>query len=418
MDSTLEANSLTVLGACQFCDNQTTRELLFLGYLPPVNSLKKVNSDTNDFTSHALSFSHCQSCSLTQLSNSLPRDVVFPDTYPYLSGMTKSLVDNFKEQATKVTKVLKLEGSDLIVDIGSNDGSLLKQYVNFTRILGVEPTQAADSASAQGIPTIKSYFDHITVDHIVKNHGKAKLITACNVFAHIPDLHGLMKNIKNLLDNDGVFISESHYLVDLVENLQFDTIYHEHLRYYTVFFLKKLMASYGLEIFNVEKIESHGGSIRVWASKPGLHQVKESVDELVVKEISKYISFKDLKLFSDNVKEWRQEFRFLISGIRKNGGSISAIGAPSRASTLVSYSGLTENDIHLVGELPGSAKIGHFMPGTRILITEEKEVLLSRPDYLIILSWHLANDIIPKLKAKGFKGKFIIPLPKPRIIEL
>ena len=415
---TLGANPPGALIACQFCDNQAISELLFLGYLPPVNSLKSANVDSNECPTFALSFSHCESCSLTQLSNILPREVVFPESYPYLSGMTKSLVENFIDQAKKATKVLQLQSSDLVVDIGSNDGSLLKQYINVSKILGVEPTQAADVANAHGVPTIKSYFDYATVDYIVENHGKAKLITACNVFAHIPDLHRLMENIVKLLDKDGVFISESHYLVDLVENLQFDTIYHEHLRFYTVFFLKKLMTSYGLEIFKVDNIQSHGGSIRVWAAKSGTFKIEDSVNEFVKKEVSKYISIEDLNMFSSQVKQWRQEFKYLISDIRKNGGSISAIGAPSRASTLVSYSGLTENDLNSVAELPGSSKIGHFMPGTRILISEEKEVLSSQPDYLLILSWHLANEIIPKLKSKGFKGKFILPLPKPRIIEL
>jgi hypothetical protein len=328
------------------------------------------------------------------------------------------LRENFKNQFDEINEFLDLGENDLVVDIGSNDGTLLSNYRSTTKILGVEPTNAADVAISQEIPTLKEFFTKELAQQISREHGKAKVITACNVFAHIPRLSELMTGITELLDEDGVFVSESHYLFSLIETLQFDTIYHEHLRYYSVKFLNRLFEDFGMEIIKVSHIPTHGGSIRVWAGKKGRFQKQESVKNALIFEEEKLSDGVNLlEKFVADLLLWRQEFRKLISEIGLAGHSLAAIGAPSRASTLISFAGLTHLDISAVGEIRGSHKIGRFMPGTNIPIIDEYDTLASKPDYLLMLSWHIAAELMPKIREKGFKGKFIIPLPDPKIVD-
>jgi hypothetical protein len=238
------------------------------------------------------------------------------------------------------------------------------------------------------------------------------LVTACNVFAHIPDLKNLMLNIDSILEEDGIFISESHYLMGMLETLQFDTIYHEHLRYYSANFLSKLFSDFGYEIIKIKKIPTHGGSIRVWAARSGKHKVEVDVGVFLKSEKnSMFFGLPAHLEFATQVNAWRHEFRKVIAEIRGTNKSIYAIGAPSRASTLIAYSGLEASDLLGVGEIEGSSKIGRLIPGTRIPVISEDEVLSNKPDYLLILSWHIAGELIPKLIEKGFMGQFITPLP-------
>jgi hypothetical protein len=242
-------------------------------------------------------------------------------------------------------------------------------------------------------------------------------VTACNVFAHIPNLSELMKSIDLILDEDGIFISESHYLSQLLETLQFDTIYHEHLRYYNGSFLSKLFQDFGFEIIKIKKIPTHGGSIRVWAARIGKYDVDKDVEKFLTNEKnSQFYGINGHKKFALEVLNWRQQFRKLLAELKISNKSIYGIGAPSRASTLVTFSGLEKSDLTAVGEIRGSHKIGRFMPGTKIPVISEDEVLDKKPDYLLMLSWHIAEELIPKIKGNGYSGKFIIPLPKIMII--
>lgn len=402
---------------CQFCQDSDLEELLFLGYFPPVNALVKFNEWDSDQNFFPLQLLYCRGCFLVQIGKTLNPSVVFPRNYPYLSGMTKSLVANFSEQSEKASRFLDLKLNDLVIDIASNDGSLLSNYRSKSRILGVEPTDTADVAIAKGIPTIKNYFDATTVNEILKSDGQATLITICNAFAHIPIPSELILNIKKLLKKNGVFISENHYLGDLVKTLQFDTIYHEHLRYYSVKFLVNAFSKFGLDIFRVENIDSHGGSIRVWACHEGEYEIESSVRNFLLSEEHGISRVEVLRDFALRVATWRQEFRELIAEIRQQNQQIIGIGAPSRASTLLGFAGLSEFDLSAVAELPGSLKIDRFMPGTRIPIVSEDEALSLNPQVLLLLSWHLGPGLLSTLVQKGFRGRFLVPLPEPRLVE-
>ncbi len=403
---------------CQYCSNTEITEVLYLGALPPVNDLRSSSDQLGEVGFFPLPFCHCENCSLTQIGVRLKKEVIFPRTYPYLSGVTNSLVKNFSEQVEKVNSYLSLAQNDLVVDIGSNDGSLLKHYLKHSRVLGIEPSQAADIANANGITTLNTYFDKKSMMKIRDEYGKARLVTACNVFAHIDEIPELLSNIGELLAEDGIFLTESHYLLSLVETLQFDTIYHEHLRYYTVTFLYKMFREHGLEIFRVESISTHGGSIRVWASKPGSHLVTETVEEFLLNENLTSISkLEKLQEFANRVISWRNNFRLVFSELISSGARIGGIGAPSRASTLIAFTGLTELDLIAVGEVQNSAKIGKYMPGTRIPVILESELLNQDPTHLLILSWHIEEPIIKSLRDMGYKGSFIVPLPSPRVLQ-
>jgi hypothetical protein len=313
--------------------------------------------------------------------------------------------------------ISNLKKNDFIVDLGSNDGNLLSHFKDFSKVLGVTPEEIGKIAIKRGIPTILKYFDENVSKFIVKKHGKAKIVTATNVFAHIDNINQILKYIIKTLTNDGIFISESHYLLPLIKDLQYDTIYHEHLRYYNANFLNKLFGDFGYEIIMVKKIPTHGGSIRVWASRIGKNKVDLNVEHFLASEKkSNFFGLEAHYEFTKKVSKWRHQFRKLIAEIRDNHKSIYAIGAPSRASTLLSFSGLEVSDLFAVGEISGSHKIGRYMPGTKIPIISEDEVLSKKPDYLLMLSWHIADELIPKIKNKGFEGQFIVPLPDIKLL--
>jgi hypothetical protein len=413
----MKSDQINILKKCSYCESEL-KILLNLGSLPPVNVMDKVNEVFYGYQAFPLTWAVCKECALVQILEELSGDSVFPESYPYLSGTTRILRENFKEQYAEIQGFLGLTSEDFVVDIGSNDGTLLSNYKSTSKVLGVEPTNAADVALSHEIPTLKKFFSNQIAQQILDQHGRAKVITACNVFAHIPNLPVLMGGIKNLLSDDGIFISESHYLYSLLETLQFDTIYHEHLRYYSVTFLNRLFDDFGFEIIKVARIPTHGGSIRVWSAKKGVFTPDTSVREILDNERKLELEG-DLNLdnFVVRLLDWRQRFRSMIAQIKIENKSIAAIGAPSRASTLISFAGLSHLDVLSVGEISGSHKIGRYMPGTSIPVVDESEILSGEVDYLLMLSWHIAEELIPKLRKGGYKGKFIIPLPKPLIVD-
>ncbi len=400
---------------CQFSRKKDLKKILSLGFLPAVNGLEKINNkkDFEPFFSTNLMYS--PSSRLFQLDNVLNKKILFPKSYPYTSSTTEILRKNFKELSLEVQKMLKIQKTDLVVDIGSNDGNLLSNFKNF-RVQGVTPENIGRIAIKRGIPTIIDYFHAKSVNKILKKRGKAKIITATNVFAHIDDINSLMKNVLKLLDQKGVFITESHYFLDLMKTLQYDTIYHEHLRYYTLQSLSKIFNKFGLKIIFAKKIKTHGGSIRVYASRKKYYKIFNNVHSMLKIE-KNFINKKNIDEFREKVIDTKIKTYSLLNSIKIKGKKIFGVGAPSRATTLVNYLGLDQNILENICEIKGSHKIGFYLPGTKIPIVDEKEIYKKKPDYLFLLSWHIKDELIKNLKRKGFKGKFIIPLPKPRIVN-
>ena len=404
------------INSCQISKKRDLKKILSLGYLPPVNNYHQIGKPQKEEIFFPADLVYSKSSKLVQLKTIVNKEIIFPKNYPYTSSTTKILRENFKELYQESKKILDLQKNDLVVDIGSNDGNLLSNFKNYHKVLGVTPENIGKIAIKKGINTILKYFDKKTANQILKNFGKAKLVTATNVFAHIDDINALMKNILKILDKDGVFISESHYLLSLIQTNQYDTIYHEHMRYYSLMSLNYLFKKYKLKIFHAKKIPTHGGSIRVYVSKS--KNIKESKNlKKLLKMEKKYLNEKTFKDFASKVLSSKINLYSLVKKIKLKNKKIFGVGAPSRAATLINYVGLNEEIIDCILEVSGSHKIGRYMPGTNIPIVNEKIVLKKKPDYLLLLSWHISKTLIKNFRKKGYNGKFILPLPNPRIIR-
>ena len=253
---------------CQVCGHAPLTSVLNLGYMPPVNQMVAIGAVPQQQPWFPTNLLHCAKCDLVQLGLAVDPVIIFPPEYPYTSGTTKLLRDNFADLHAEASAMLKLGPQDLVIDIGSNDGTLLSNFKNH-RVLGIEPTEVGKIAASRGIPTLQRYFTPETAAEVRREHGPARVVTAANCFAHIEDVHAIVAGILDLLGPDGVFISESHYLVGLLDKLQYDTIYHEHLRYYSLNSLANLLQMHGLEVFHARAIPTHGGSIRVYAARRG-----------------------------------------------------------------------------------------------------------------------------------------------------
>tara|TARA_B100000401_G_C52814040_1_gene725724 strand:- start:1385 stop:2608 length:1224 start_codon:yes stop_codon:yes gene_type:complete len=405
---------IKISNSCQFCNKKSTRLILFLGYQPTVNDYNLHKSHNQKL--FPMSLVKCDNCELFQLREIINNKILFPKSYPYTSSTTKILRENFEDLARKIFKNKFISKDEIILDIGSNDGNLLSNFLNKTKVLGITPENIGKKALAKGIPTIIDYFNNKTSNLIKKKYGKCKIITATNVFAHINDINNVLSNIKNILKKDGLFISENHYFLDLIQTLQYDTIYHEHLRYYTITHLKKLFYKNNMEIFDVQKIKTHGGSIRVFASRKGAFKIKKSVRNILIKE-KKILNNNNIEKFKFKVYESRQKLLNILLKLKKKRKLVMGVGAPSRSTTLIHFSGINSDLCKYIFEIEGSHKIGKFVPANDIKIISENSIKSLKPDYLIIFSWHIYKTLIKNLKKKGFRGKFIIPLPSPRILS-
>jgi hypothetical protein len=405
-----------VVERCQIGDSPGLDPVVFIGYLPPVNAMPPIGTRPAEQPAYPAQVLCCRDCQLVQLGLIVDPAILFPPEYPYTSGTTKSLRGNFAELSREVASLYPLSSSDLVVDIGSNDGTLLSNFSSRGPVFGIEPTQAGELANKRGIPTLISFMNRQAVHTTIRRNGKAKIVTAANVFAHIEDIHEIVECILELLTDDGILISESHYLVSLIETLQYDTIYHEHLRHYSLTSLKRLLEMHGLEAIHARRIPTHGGSIRVYAARAGKYPVRKTVGETLAIEAQELTPEK-LRSFRSRVVQSKLDLYALLKEIKARGERIYGIGAPSRASTLINYVGLDDGILDCVLEIQGSYKVGKYIPGTLIPVLEESRLFEDQPEYALLLSWHIAPELMPKLASRGFRGKFILPLPAPHVVQ-
>ncbi|MEK7083727.1 MAG: class I SAM-dependent methyltransferase, partial [Patescibacteria group bacterium] len=361
---------------------------------------------------------YCPSCTLWQLDYIGDPNVIFPPEYPYQTGLTNMLVRNFRALADTVATRYHLTSSDLVIDIGSNDGTLLKGFKDKgTRVLGIEPTNVAEIANSRGIETIHAFFTPSEAKKILASHGPAKIITATNVFAHILNVPELMESIRILLADDGVFISESQYLGDIVEKLELDTIYHEHLRFYSATSLKKLFETSGCTMVDAERITAAGGSIRAYAMK-GNQNTGESVRALLAAEERVGLNTEAVrKQFEQRALVARRNLLSLLLDLKKQGKRIVGLGSAGRSHSLLNFMKIDHTIIDYNCEKSGSPKIGLFTPGTHIPIVDEKKLFDEQPEYLLVLSWHIGDELMKKVRELGYRGTFIVPLPEPRMVK-
>ncbi len=405
-----------VVTNCQVCGGKSLTTILFLGYLPPVNDFHSIGDRPTEESSYPAEVLYCSECHLVQSGFIVDPKIIFPPSYPYTSSTTKVLRDNFAELYNECVSMFELKSDDLVLDIGSNDGNLLSNFKDKHKILGITPEDIGKIALERGIPTILDYFTKDAALSIKKEYGESKIITATNVFAHVDNVNEVLDSVIEILKDDGVFITESHYLLPLIQMNQFDTIYHEHLRYYSLHSLKHLLEMHGLEVIHAKQIPTHAGSIRVYAAKKGKYKVRESVLSLLELEKDIVINKENLLAFHSRVVMAKLELSKILCDIKKEGGRVYGIGAPSRGTTLINYVGIDEGIVDCTLEIKGSHKINKYVPGTLIPVLEESKLFEDQPEYAIIFSWNIAEELMSKLKEKGFKGKFIVPLPTPRVI--
>jgi hypothetical protein len=405
---------------CKVCNSKHLDSVLFVGYIPPVNTMPAIGSVPVEEPAYPLEMLRCSDCGLVQIGLEVAPEVLFPESYPYLSGSTRILRSNFADLRVESENLLKLSKNKRVIDIGSNDGTLLSNFHDAGYpVLGIEPSQAADVAMSRGIDTLKTYFNRDIARKLAAERGKAQLITAANVFAHIGDIHSTVDGIVELLDENGTFVSESHYLLDLVNTVQYDTIYHEHLRYYSLGSLQYLLTAHGLEVFHIKRIPTHGGSIRVYSARKGQREILPSVKEQLAEEDRRGITDgSGLKGFRQRVIRSKIELYELIAPLKRAGARIFGIGAPSRASTLINYVGIDDGILDAVMEVSSSHKLNKYVSGTRIPVLDESLLFKEQPEYALLLSWHIAEELATNLRAGGYRGKFITPLPEPRILDV
>lgn len=403
---------------CQMCDSTALTRFFDLGHQPIVQKYLTSDDRHEPEDTYPLGLLQCNTCHLVQLDYIIDPRAVFPPAYPYRTGLTNMLLRNFEELADAAISEKLCAPGDTIVDIGSNDGSLLSSFKKRgMHVIGVEPTNAAKVARKNGVPTYQEFFGVATAKKIRSQHGAARIVTATNVFAHIPDPPAILHAVKMLMDEESVFISESQYLRDIVEKLEFDTIYHEHLRYYALYPLMTVAKKAGLSVIDAYRISSAGGSIRV-TMKKGTHSLSARGKKVLADEKKTGLNtIKTLRLFAERSFKAKHDLMAILTNIRQNGKTIAAISSPGRSNTLLNFVKITPDIVEYAGEKKGSPKIGLYTPGTHIPVVDEKRLFEKKPEYALILSWHIGDELMKLYRKLGYKGKFIMPLPKPRIIS-
>jgi C-methyltransferase C-terminal domain/Putative zinc binding domain/Methyltransferase domain len=399
---------------CQVCKSRDMEKIIDLGMHPPSDAFL-IKEQLEGEEKYPLVLLFCKECKLVQLSHAVDPSKLFGSNYVYRTGFSIPLKNHLQQLAEKLEKDFSLDEKDLVIDIGSNDGSLLEGYRQ-PKILGVEPSPVGNISEGKGIPTLRKFFNEQTALEILAKHGNAKIITATNVFAHVP-LESFLKGIKILLSDDGIFCQESHYLLSLMENLEYDSIYLEHLRYYSLESLINLFKMHDMDVFYAEKVSTHGGSIRTFACKKGAYPITSSVKNLL--KIEKDANINSMQTFGNfckHVENHKEELRKIFFDAKAKDKKIVGIGAPAKSTTLLNYCGIGSDIIDYLVE-KSDWKIGKFSPGKHIPIVDESLLFREQPACGLLLSWNLKDDIVPKLREKGYKGEIIIPVPKPSIVK-
>ncbi len=411
------------LKRCQITGSENLNLIVDLGHQPPCDSLlTKAQLDQPEAT-YPLRLMHCPESGLAQLDYVVDGRTIYPPEYPYRSGISKPLEVYQRAFADGIVNRFASSGlaaGSLCVDIGSNDGTLLTGFKrNGMKVLGVEPTDVAKIArNENGIETIQAFFTRALALDMVKDYGKARVITMTNVFAHMASLGEVMRGIDILLAAEGVFITESHYLLDVLEKNQFDTIYHEHIRTYSLKSLVTLFPMYGMEVFDVQRADRYGGNIRAYVCRKGKYPVARQVAELLALEESTGLHDpKTWRAFQERIYRQRDIFMEFLYGARRKGESIAGCSAPGRCSTLLNFYGVTPDLMPYLGELHNSLKLGKYLPGKHIPIVSNKRIIEEQPDNVVLLAWHYAEPIIKRLRAEGVRSRLLVPLPEFTCVE-
>lgn len=405
---------------CRLCDSGNLAHAFSLAPTPAANAFVLAQDVDVRQELFPLELFFCEDCTHLQLLHVVDPELLFAD-YVYVSGTSPAFVRHFHEYSDALARLVALPPDALVVDIGSNDGTLLRAFKDrhSARVLGIDPARnLAEVAMAAGIETIAGFFSPALAGELSATRGRAAVVTANNVFAHIDDLGGVAEGVRTLLADDGVFAFEVSYLADVVENVLFDTIYHEHLCYHAVRPLIGFLERHGLELIEAIRVPTHGGSLRGIAQLGrGPRPCGASVAQALAREQALGLqSLATYRTFAKRVDALGAELRSLLTGLRNGGKSIAGFGAPAKATTLMYHLGIRPDVVEFIVD-DSPLKQGLFTPGTHIPVLSSQALDDRSPDYLLILAWNFAAPIIAKNEAfRNRGGRFIVPVPKVEVL--
>ena len=408
----------TTVKSCRVCMSDQVRMFMDLGETALANAFLTKEELTRREAKYPLRVGFCHSCGHVQLLGSVPPNAMF-ENYLYISSMSDTLKDHLHGLARVVCDRFQLGPEDLVIDIGSNDGTLLSEFARQgTRTLGVDPAEnLAEMAQQNGVETYTGYFGLDTATRIAELHGKASAITATNTFPHIQDLDDFVKGIDALLAPDGVFVLEFHYLMDILEHAAFDTIYHEHVSYWGLGPAMKLFDRHGFQIVDIKRMPIHHGQLRVFVQRKGQGGVSPDVArQRDLEKSSRLDEFETYTALAAQTARIKDGIRATLRGLRRSGHLVVGYGAPAKANTLLSYLGIGPETLpYIVDRSP--LKRGRYTPGTHIPIVEPERLIADQPSHVLLLAWNFADEIMAQqeeYRSRG--GKFILPLPEVRVV--
>ena len=407
----------TRITSCRACGTSTLEPVLSLGKTPLANALLTKEDLSKPEPAFPLELVFCSSCTLVQITEEVPPETMFGE-YLYFSSFSDTMLKHAEAIATRLVKEQELDAKSLVVEVASNDGYLLQYYAKAgVPVLGVEPARnIAKVAEERGIRTLCRFFGSEVAAELRAKGELADVIHANNVLAHVPDLNGVVGGFGTLLKDDGIAVIEAPYVRDLVEHCEFDTIYHEHLCYFSLTALDRLMARHALVVHDVERLAIHGGSLRIFVSKKSAYERSARVTALLEEE--KALGIDKLPFyagFASRVNGLKTELVSVLKDLKAKGARVAAYGAAAKGATLVNFFGIGSDLVDFVVDR-STYKQGRYMPGARIPILPPEALLEKKPDYCLLLAWNFADEILAQQKAyRDAGGKFIVPIPNVRI---
>lgn len=402
---------------CRYCGSLRVTLFLSLGDQPPSDAFLTADQISREEV-YPLDAYVCEECFLVQLLDVVSPEELFGD-YAYLASTSKALKRHYAELVVRITERFALQTDDVAVDIGCNDGVLLSGYAGNVVAVGVEPSTVADIAVANGFNVIRGFFDAARAKELVERFGRPKIVTATNVYPHVDDISAFTASVVDMLDADGVFVVEASYLVDLIDDTLFDTIYHEHLCYLSLTAMVPFLARHGLEVFDAERVPfgASGGAIRVWMQRTGgKWPVEASVAKMLEDEEAWGVRTMDrYRNYARKVETVRDDLLALIQQVKESGARIGGFGAPAKGSTLLNFARITPQMIEYIAE-NNERKIGKLTPGSHIPIVSDETFLERMPSYALLLTWNYLDFFLKNSEYIKRGGKFIVPIPEPRVV--
>lgn len=398
--------------ACQICRSTSLVAGLDLGHQPVGDLIVSAAQLNEPETFYPMQLFLCMECGLCQLGYTVDPAIVYKD-FPFVSGTTETATRHLQGLARQAAERLRLDRRSFVVDVGSNDGTLLKGYIPFgVKFLGIDPAaMPSEMANRAGIPTWHAFFNEETAAEIVRQHGQADVVSAAGCFAHIADLAGVMNGVKALLKPGGMFVTDNQYWLDMVQRMHYDNVFHQHLRNYSLKPLARLFAQYDMDVVDVERSEVYGGSIRVFGCHRGAHPPTGRLRELEALEQREGLYERaTFERFAERAAERKRTLFDEVYGRVGAGKKVIGIGAPAKASTVCNYCRLGPDLIDYVTEV-NPLRVGKFLPGVHIPIVDEAVMFTDpRPaDAGILFAWNYYDEIVPKLRARGFRGEVLCP---------